>query len=601
MINQEQAAEWLDNVAKIVTAKSFRPYKPLVEQQTSFLPPNAPLTRRLWHIANNIYIIPTCPVCNDPLLWKTAKKQYNKYCSTSCASKCPSKVAASQAWKLDPEKLAAACQKGLEARQATNLALYGHTNYLASAVGREDAISGKVAKYGPEFRQHELEKRTSTMVERYGVKSYRLHSDFAKKVAHAWDEHHNTGFVVQINQRRKTTNLSKYGVESPSMLQEFKMRARETCMEKYGLPYTSLVPHIRDKANQTNLRKYGNTSYSRSLMPPNALEQLNDASWLIDQHYNQQKPLIQIAEELGVGDGTVGRYLHGHGFKTKIFQTSWGHKQLSEALTQLGIEHTINDRTVIKPKELDIYIEQHRVAIEYCGLYWHSEQRGKTRLYHHTKWKACQDAGVRLLTIFEDEWIERPTQVLNKIAHMCGKLNQGVAYARKCDIVDVNATDRATFLETHHIQGDGRGSITHGLVHNGQLVAVATWIERSDGVFELNRYATARRVPGGLSKLVSHFKKVHQWTQLISFADLRYSNGDMYATSGWRLDKVLAPDYSYSPDGVTRHHKFNYRRDRLAKMLEDFDPTLSEWENCFNHAILRLWDCGKLKFTQDNI
>jgi hypothetical protein len=112
----------------------------------------------------------------------------------------------------------------------------------------------------------------------------------------------------------------------------------------------------------------------------------------------------------------------------------------------------------------------------------------------------------------------------------------------------------------------------------------------------LNRYATNCRVPGGFSKLLKYFQTNYEWQQLISFADLRWSNGGLYEKTGWKLDSILPPDYYYSPDGRNRYHKFNYRRKNLPKLLKDFDPELSERENCNNNGILRIWDCGKLRY-----
>jgi hypothetical protein len=87
---------------------------------------------------------------------------------------------------------------------------------------------------------------------------------------------------------------------------------------------------------------------------------------------------------------------------------------------------------------------------------------------------------------------------------------------------------------------------------------------------------------------------------LISFADLRWSNGNLYENTGWELDSVLPPDYYYATNNLERIHKFNYRRKNLPKLLKYFDPELSERENCDNNGILRIWDCGKLRYIINN-
>lgn len=95
------------------------------------------------------------------------------------------------------------------------------------------------------------------------------------------------------------------------------------------------------------------------------------------------------------------------------YMTSNGQKELYDYLKSLGFNVIENDRTLIYPKELDIVIPDKKIAIEYCGLYWHSEKMGKDKNYHLNKLKACQDIGYKLITIFEDEWLYRNDIVRN--------------------------------------------------------------------------------------------------------------------------------------------------------------------------------------------
>ena len=62
-------------------------------------------------------------------------------------------------------------------------------------------------------------------------------------------------------------------------------------------------------------------------------------------------------------------------------------------------------------RELDVYIPSLQVAVEFNGLYWHSEQAGRDKDYHYNKWAACKDKGVRLITIWEDDWRDKPDVV----------------------------------------------------------------------------------------------------------------------------------------------------------------------------------------------
>ena len=58
------------------------------------------------------------------------------------------------------------------------------------------------------------------------------------------------------------------------------------------------------------------------------------------------------------------------------------------------------------------------IAIEYNGLRWHSEEFNKDKNYHLNKLIKCNEKGIRLIQIFEDEWIEKQEIVLKKIKHI---------------------------------------------------------------------------------------------------------------------------------------------------------------------------------------
>jgi very-short-patch-repair endonuclease len=72
-----------------------------------------------------------------------------------------------------------------------------------------------------------------------------------------------------------------------------------------------------------------------------------------------------------------------------------------------------NTRSVIPPYEVDIYLPDLNLAIEYCGLYWHSEKAGKDKQYHQKKFLMCREKGIRLVTIFEDELLNKRDELLD--------------------------------------------------------------------------------------------------------------------------------------------------------------------------------------------
>lgn len=419
-------------------------------------------------------------------------------------------------------------------------------------------------------------------------------------------------------QLREASNIRKYGVTNTGALPSVRQKANDTMTEKfgghvwskngkreerdatcerlYGDANVAKTQHSIKKAKETNNIKYGRDHINQSHIPQDVIDRLRDCEWMIDQHVTQKKPLTLIADELNVDMSTVMRHLHSHGQETKHFFRSVGESQITTMIQSLGISVETNVRNIIDG-ELDIWIPSHNIAIEYCGLYWHSDTF-KERMYHYNKFKMCQNKGIRLLTIFEDEWIHKRQIVESKIINILGFGSERI-YARQTQVRVVDIDTKREFLNANHIQGTGPGSITYGLYNKKDIVAVMTFINKGNGIYELNRYATSATVIGGFSKLLCHFKRNHEWVKLISFADLRWSVGDLYIKTGWTCVDVLPPDYYWCKNSH-RYHKFNFRHSTMAKKLDKYDPNKSEDENCKNNHYTKLYNCGLMKFEVIN-
>lgn len=378
--------------------------------------------------------------------------------------------------------------------------------------------------------------------------------------------------------RNKTLDEKKLNGWIPlTTTKDFKNKVKQICMDKYGVPYKQ-----------------------QEHLPPLTLRLIEDKEWLIKQHHTLKRSLLDIASELSINDSTLGRYFKKHDISVLGFFVSTAEREIVEFLQSLNIPNIItNTRDIITPLELDIYLPDFNIAIEYCGLYWHSSAH-KPNTYHKNKLDRCTNKNIRLITIFEDEWVHTPDIVKEKLKSILHKSTNDKLNARQCEIIAVDSKTKALFLNQQHIQGDGPGSITYGLTHKDVLVSCMTFIRQSDGVCILNRFASSHSVRGGFSKLLSHFKKHNSWTQIVSFADLRWSEGSVYTTNGFILDKVLPPDYAYVVKDI-RVHKFNYRRKNLPILLKLFDPSLSETQNTTANNIHRIYNCGLQRWVLHNM
>lgn len=206
-----------------------------------------------------------------------------------------------------------------------------------------------------------------------------------------------------------------------------------------------------------------------------------------------------------------------------------------------------SDRTVLCPKELDIYIPSKKVAIEFNGVYWHSTKivgRG----YHREKRKNCDALGIRLISVSEQDWVDRRGQVESIIISALGGHFGKRINARQCEIIEVDNRTYRDFMVSHHIQGYAHAPYKFGLVHPVHgLVSVMSFRQikhgANNGWWDMVRYATSCNVRGGQSKLFSHASESLKMTQCQSFVDCDYFTGNSYVNSGFVLDSDKTVSY----------------------------------------------------------
>lgn len=287
-------------------------------------------------------------------------------------------------------------------------------------------------------------------------------------------------------------------------------------------------------------------------------------------------------------------------------QSSKAEEEIAQMLSERGLvegkDFIRNARPpVLGGSELDFYFPQHNLAVEYNGVFFHSEARGKTRNAHYDKWAKCRDNSIQLVYVWEDDYQRNKQLIINMIMHKIGRSTGRRIYARQCSIKQITHAEASEFLDAHHIQGKSPQCNLHlGLFCDGQLVAVSTWLFTRDVVY-LQRYATSEHVVGGLGKMLKRVIRddAPQWNakSIITFASHDVSNGKTYLALGFKSDAVLRPDYSYLYKGK-RVHKFNFR---LKRFRDDpdltWDPSKSESQLAAINGLHKVWDAGKTRFV----
>jgi transposase len=311
--------------------------------------------------------------------------------------------------------------------------------------------------------------------------------------------------------------------------------------------------------------------------------------------YNEVKNLPVLADRLGISYSHLKTLLIRYDLKLYSFRSK----------AELELFEYVNDgtyqanvRTVIPPYELDIYSETNKLAIEYCGLYWHSEYYGeKSRQYHKSKWDICNKSGIELITIFETDDKIKVQSLLNR------KLNKvSRVYARQTQIIKLTSKQANEFHCAHHLHNSVPSSINYGLIYKNELLMVVSFGKsrfNKKYEYECTRMSSHSNVKvlGGASKLFKHFLSTVD--SCITYADLRFGGGSVYLHCGFEHSGFSEPNYWYfNKNNPTKlHSRVAFQKHKLPKIFGEVDMTLTEYEIMKQHGWDRIWDCGSAIYT----
>lgn len=282
---------------------------------------------------------------------------------------------------------------------------------------------------------------------------------------------------------------------------------------------------------------------------------------------------------------------------------SKGQTEMTEFLRSLGLEVVADYRIAGSRLEVDCYIPELKLAVEYDGLKWHSTQHRP--ISHHTrKRNALKALGIDLIRVFEDEWQCRGKQVRALLENRVGRSTETL-FARECTKAEATNEQARQFYEENHIQGWDRAGNYAGLLYKGKLVAVMaftkTLSERGtteEDKWELARFASSVRVIGAASRLFKALLETTGARTVVSYSDDRLFTGKMYTSLGFVIDSKVPPSYTYWRNGMKKRlHKSHFRHSKLPYILGDkYNPNLTERQNCEAAGYYQVYDCGLTKW-----
>jgi hypothetical protein len=417
---------------------------------------------------------------------------------------------------------------------------------------------------------------------------------------------------TQALEKRKSNTLEKWGVDHTSKLESVKSKQKQTNIERYGFISPTLNDDIREKQIQTMLYKY-NVKYSgesSELLKKSLNTRFDEYKKTILSQFNDLN-IIDIPKE---GDFKIlcnkcnkeyeikGPLLRLRYFRYKIETclhcnplSSYKYSDQKEILETLSkyFDVEVGDRNILNGKEIDLLIREKNVAIEFNGVYWHSELF-KDKNYHLNKKETCEKKNINLIHIWEDDWLYKKEIVISRLLNILGVTEKKVM-ARKCEIRDVTFKESKEFLESNHLQGNINSKYRFGLYYEDELISLMTFgkmrvslgAKSEEDTWELYRFSSKinYNVVGSFSKLLKYFEKTVKPKKIVTYANRDWSmNENVYEKNGFEFVHNTTQNYWYFDKNLKKYHRFSFRKDKIKNL------NLDEY--------LKVWDCGSKKYIK---
>jgi hypothetical protein len=536
------------------------------------------------------------PNCEKPVKFKNSTIGYYKYCSNVCVGSDP---------------------KIIKQKEDKSYGKYGTKTPAESDVIKQKTIETNMKRYGSPHHFFTITNNNKKLLDEYNVENVSQIDNIKNKVKNTKFKKYGDCGYNNIEKIKKT-NFEKYGVEYIFQSEKIKQKIKKKFLDKYKVSNPAQSDIVKEKMKETIMKLYEceNPSQSEYIQKIKRINKINKTLEkyknlkIIDVDYDKKEFKFECSEG-HVYDISFELFQNRKRIKTTLCtvcnpvnSTNISGKQLDLLnFIKENYEKEIiqNYKCLINPYEIDIYLPDLRLAFEFNGLYWHNENFVEN-LYHLNKTKNCENQGVHLIHIYEDDWMFKQDIVKSRILNLFGKSER--IFARKCNIKEINNDIVKDFLNKNHIQGFVGSAIKLGLFHKDELVSLMTFgsyrkamgQSQIEGTYELLRFCNKlnTNVIGGASRLFKYFVDNYHPNEIISYADRSWSQGNLYEKLGFSLVHKTQPNYYYIINSM-RKHRFNYRKDKLIK--EGTDVGKTEHQIMLDRKIYRIYDSGHLKYV----
>jgi Zn finger protein HypA/HybF involved in hydrogenase expression len=502
-------------------------------------------------INNNIFTL-KCNFCN-----KTFTIRSGKISNSSCGNK----------------------KCSVRRSKATRLKKYGNENYCNT----DKIKQTKLKHYGDE-KYNNIEKNKQTCIKKYGVS--------------------NANKTKKTRDKIKQTKLKRYGDEKYNNIEKNK----QTCIKKYGVDNVRKSTIIKEKIHNINMKKWGNENWGNTEKRVKTRKNNYYDKQILN--FNISIPLFTKEEYLGHNkehkwkcskcDNIFIDNMKNHiPLCPKCYIISPNGKskyeyEISDWLNYLNINNISNKRFYENNKykyEIDIFLPDFNIGIEFDGIYWHSELKGKDKNYHVNKTDYFNNKhNINIIHIFEDEW-KLKKNIIKSIIKNKLNISDNKINSNKCIIKEIDTEVTKKFIQKNNIHVYDNSNINLGLFHNNKLISIMTFKKNTNNwLLDIYSVKINHYINNGFNKMILYFKEKYN-NSIITYLDRKYFNNYIYPN--FNIKSITKPNCYYFKHGSELIHSNYYTITKLKSILETYNEKLNIWDNMQINGYNRIWDCGR--------
>lgn len=269
----------------------------------------------------------------------------------------------------------------------------------------------------------------------------------------------------EIKEKIAKTNIERLGCANPFQnkeiiehikkvtdRQQVVKSQRKNLQEKYGVINTGQIPEVIDKMQKHKLENKIKFEQENNCTRLKTLTKLYGFGWYMSDLLNI--PKIRYCNTTFISNDYIPLIKEYYEYHNENC-ASEPEKQIYEAIKSIYDKTIIqNNRKIIKPLELDIYLPDISLAIEYNGTYWHSIEKGLPKDYHLNKSLLCRKQNIRLIYIYQFEDLNEQIELLKSVIN--GKDLYNPNDFNKNNMIDNIPIPQIIYKDLYTIYGAGK-------------------------------------------------------------------------------------------------------------------------------------------------